>query len=217
MAKKIIIIFTILACFSVILNSFNVYNMLNKSSELRDSNNAKNEVIKQAKNIVDEIEKYSITLDFNLKYQKKLELIKKEINKINFNKYQEKAYAFDSLGFYIAHYSKDYENQNIFLETDINNNLYIKNLVSKINKEGFIEASIFWTNHSIRHIITYIKKDENLNIYYGCTIDLDIFKTNKTNKKIVNYENNIVFISSFIVIIMILFFSFYQYKKRRKV
>lgn len=214
---RVIVFFTLLACFSVVVNSVNVYNMLNNAYELQENKDVKSEVVKQAKTIVDEIEKYSKTLSPSLNHNEKLELIKKEINKINFNKYQEKAYAFDSLGFYIAHYSKDYENQNILQETDINNKLYVKDLVDKINNEGFTEASIFWTNHSIRHIITYVKKDENLNIYYGCTMDLDIFKINKENKKITRNENNLILISSFIVIIMILFFSFYQYKKRRKV
>lgn len=215
MVRFVFVFFALFACFSVVLNSINVYETLNKTFEIKNNKDTKSEVVKQAKKIVDELEQYSKILSHTLNYDEKINLIKKEINKINFNKYQEKAYAFDNLGFYIAHYSKDYENQNIFLETDINNNLYIKNLASKIDNEGFVEASIFWTNHSIRHIITYIKRDEKLNIYYGCTIDLDIFKTTKTNKKIIKYEKNLIFISSFVLVIIIIIFSCYQFKKRR--
>lgn len=211
------IIFAILAWISVIINSFDVCLALSQKYEIKDDEGLKNNAAKQAKSIVYEIQNYANNLSNTLSYDDKLALIKKEINKINFNKYQEKAYAFDSLGFYIAHYSKDYENQNILLEKDITNNLYIKELVGKINDEGYTNASIFWTNHSIRHIITYIKKDKNLNVYYGCTIDLDLAKISKSNKnKNIVYEKSLIIFSSVFVIILIIIFTYFHIKKGKK-
>ncbi|MBT0884349.1 MULTISPECIES: hypothetical protein [unclassified Campylobacter] len=217
MGKKTIILFSLLACISVILNSIDVYITLDKNYQLKDNEGTKNIIAKQAKAIVDKIDNYAKNLPNSLNYKEKINLIKKEINTINFDNYQEKAYAFNELGFYIAHYSKDYEHQNIFLEKDTNNKFYIKELLAKIKDEGYTKANIFWTNYSIRHIITYIKKDKNLNVYYGCTIDLDKIKNFKKIKASYNDKEKILIIfSTLFIIFTIICFTLIQYKKTRK-
>lgn len=218
MNKKMMIFFSFLACISVIYSGFVAYGILGDSQRQKTEENIKNKSAKIAKDIVDEIYD-SVRANYERKNLTKYQIydfVKSKINEINLNNYKVKAYAFNELGFYIVHYSKDYEGLNAFLERDTDNKKYIKELANNKSENGICtKATILWTNNSIRHLLTFIRKDPLLNIYYGCTIDLDDDLTQKHifNEKEYEITKRSILVSTIVSIFLIVVF---WYAKRKE-
>lgn len=210
-----IFVFAFLASVAIVINSIGIFFSLNDVDIKNKLQSEEERIIDSSKKITDELFDYARDLPYSLSRKEKIEKIQDKINKINFSNYQIKAYAFDSLGFYISHYSKDYERQNIFLEKNTKGETYIRDLIDKINSEGYTKATILWTNYSIRHIITYIKHDKDLNIYYGCTIDLE--NLNPEIEKSSTKKEKYVVITSSIFFIFLIFIFAYIFHKRKKI
>lgn len=210
-----IFVFAFLASVAIVINSICIFFSLNDVDVKNKLQSNEAKIVDKSKKITDELFDYARELPYYLNRKEKIEKIQDKINKINFNNYQIKAYAFDSLGFYISHYSKDYERQNIFLEKNTKGETYIRDLIDKINDEGYTKATIFWTNYSIRHIITYIKHDKDLNIYYGCTIDLE--NLNPEIEKSSTIKEKYIVLVSVIMFVLIIFIFAYAFNKRKKI
>ncbi|WP_267525048.1 hypothetical protein [Campylobacter sp. MG1] len=217
--KKIINIFAFTSIICVVIAGFITYNLLDKFIDYKHNKMIENIAISDGKEIVDRIH-YNANNAYNnliLSRNEILSYIKKYINDINAKKHNAKIYAFNSYGIYLAHYLTDYKKYNAFLEKDINGKFYIKDLLRNIGDDGVYNDEVIMSfNNTKKHIVTYIKKDKNLNIYYGSIVDLDEFinnnnfhKNDKTNIKI------LIIISVFIFIILIILLKI-MYENRIK-
>nr|WP_267525387.1 methyl-accepting chemotaxis protein [Campylobacter sp. MG1] len=110
-------------------------------------------------------------------------------------------------GVYLSHYHKEKIGKDYTFDKDANGNSYVKQFIDKGLQPngGFTEIKFYDDVVKVnRTIITFTKKDENLDIIYGCTIDLNVAKSNidNINKNINNVINksNTTFIISALII-----------------
>lgn len=221
MIKKHIYLLTFFAIVSVSFSGYITFKIFDDSINYHNKTNAILKAIKQSKiitsNLQENVEK---TYKNNIVSKRNINsYIKSLIDEINFENYKIKTFAFNQLGFYIAHYLNSYEGSNAFLEKDINNSHYIKNIVKNMTISGSYEqVRVIWSDNSIKNLITFIKKDENLNIYYGCTIDIDdiVFEKNKFKIYEIDQYNKGLLLSIFIILALIAIVFAIKYMKKNK-
>ncbi|MBT0881076.1 MULTISPECIES: cache domain-containing protein, partial [unclassified Campylobacter] len=129
-------------------------------------------------------------------------------------------FAVNSDGTYLVHYQPEKVGKNLKADLDIKGESYVEKFVKNgLAGGGFTEVTFFdKVTNKDRNIITYTKKDKNMDIIYGCTIDMDI-----TNQEIAevgkiidevisssNYKFTLaaVVIAAIILILMIIFVKF---------
>lgn len=215
--KKFVLIFAILSVICIVISGFLTYKLIQYNLEYKQEEYMKNSAILAGKEIVDKIHHNANNAynSFILDNNQIIEYVKKYINEINSNNYEIKFYAFDNYGIYIAHYDKNYKNKNAFLEKDINGSFYIKELAKNVSDDGiYYKSEIVVDEKNIKHAITYIKKDRNLNIYYACTIILDDFfsKFYSQENEIKNNKIFIIISITIFIILIILLTIIYQNK-----
>ncbi|MBZ7985717.1 cache domain-containing protein [Campylobacter sp. Cr9] len=87
-------------------------------------------------------------------------------------------FAINSDGTYLVHYQPEKIGQNLKADLDKNGESYVMKFVKNgLAGGGFTEVTFFdKIANKDRSIITYTKKDKNMDIIYGCTIDMDVTK-----------------------------------------
>lgn len=123
-------------------------------------------------------------------------------------------FSSNSKGVYLSHYHPEKVGKNYLFDKDAEGTSYMQHFIDNgLKPEGGFTEIKFYDDvaKANRTIITFTKKDKNLDIIYGCTIDLNVAKENINNinnniHNVISEYNKTFIISAIVISTIILLF-----------
>ncbi|MBZ8004021.1 cache domain-containing protein, partial [Campylobacter canadensis] len=138
------------------------------------------------------------------------ESIVEYLRNVNLHNPTIRFFAINSKGDYIVHYQPEKVGKNYLSAKDDKNESYMQKFIDNAKDDtSFTEVSFFDDiAKKTRNIITFTKKDDNFDLIYGCTIDMNatlqhIEELSKETLDTIE-SSNILFISSAIILSIII-------------